>query len=99
MKSQIDINRERNLQIARNKTNTKFKNKRSKILQSKRFLKFMEKLIEAYEDGCYARSLPLFSSKLFAECAVEKFNSHDFSCGAIYNSYQRCIEFRLRKSD
>ena len=96
MKSKIDIERDRNLARLKSIQNKKFKNRKNKILHSKRFLFFMERLVDRYANGKSQTSLPYFSSQLFAELACETFNSYDFACAAVLSAYNRIIKYVKR---
>ena len=68
----------------------------AKILKSKKFTKFMEKLLRCYargEEGCY---LPFFVSKPFPYLAISKFNSYDLESTLIYDFTSRFLFFKRR---
>lgn len=80
-----------NLDIERKKHHPNLSRKQSldeyesKILNSKRLAKFMEKLLKAYADGKDGLKLPHFLPKKFPELVAFRFNSYRLGSSLIYD--------------
>ena len=97
-KTRCDIDSKRNKKIIEKVTviETKNKAKHNKILASKRYIKFMEKVLKRYAEGAEKIAVPLFSSRLFSSLVVEKFNSYDLENILVYDNWNREVFFVKR---
>ena len=68
----------------------------SKVLKSKKFSCFMEKILRAYAEGRECISLPLFQPKNFPYLVVSKFNSYDLESVLIYDWKNNKVFFKQR---
>lgn len=68
-------------------------NHEHKLVTSKRFSKFMERLVRAYAEGEVYYPVPLFHKKHFPELVVSKFNSYDFEHKLVYDYLQGIFIF------
>ena len=67
-----------------------------KTLNSKRFSRFMQKLIRIYTKGGDGAYVPMFVSRNFPYLAVSKFNSYDLESVLVYDYVNNFLFFKRR---
>lgn len=94
-----DYDKERNKRINDKAQNLNRRNyeKKIKITTSKRFSKFLQKVLKKYAEGAEKLSVPLFASRLFCSLIVEKFDSYDLQNYLVYDDYNREVFFMRRQ--
>ena len=68
----------------------------AEILKSKKFNRFMERLLKAYARGEINCHLPLFFPKTFPYHIISKFNSYDLNCTLVYDFLNNSMLFKPR---
>ena len=68
----------------------------SRVLKSKKFSHFMERLLRAYSEGEEGLSLPVFMPKNFPNLVVSKFNSYSLESTLIYDFSHKEVFFKRR---
>lgn len=63
-----------------------------KTVKSKKFRKFMERLIKEYSEGGWGLKLPHFVPKNFAYLVISKFRSYDLRATLVYD-YEKNLVF------
>jgi len=70
-----------------------------KIVKSKKFSKFMQKLIKYYAEGEEGAYLPFLAPRMFPELAVAKFNSYGLECRLVYDYLEKSVFFVKKMRD
>lgn len=65
----------------------------ARMLKSRKFTKYMEKLLQAYSCGEEGKYLPFFMPKHFAELVCYRFNSYGLESRIVYDYFNKSVFF------